>query len=283
MNRALLLVSGNAGRGLFAKHGKDMLKRLHPLFSYLEVVESFDLLEAEKLVKDKSQEIDTLIVVGGDGSFYNVINWLSKEKKKPTLAYINGGTMGDVGKNFGISKNYKKAIRLIEQGKVTSFDVVKAGDKVFAYMAAVGAYSDVAYKTERRKKKAFGILSYYFKSIREAFHKQNVSVSVTTDDGIVETKVPFLLILNGANVGGFRINKEGSINDGKMEIYLPKPGLFNGLIPFFLSPKKVKRVSTSKAHIHVDGDLTWCFDGEEAIKGDIDVEILPSLFKIYSE
>ncbi|MEE3402064.1 MAG: acylglycerol kinase family protein, partial [Candidatus Enteromonas sp.] len=106
MNRALLLVSGNAGRGLFAKHGKDMLKRLHPLFSCLEVVESFDLLEAEKLVKDKSQEIDTLIVVGGDGSFYNVINWLSKEKKKPTLAYINGGTMGDVGKNFGISKNY---------------------------------------------------------------------------------------------------------------------------------------------------------------------------------
>lgn len=283
MERALLLVSGNAGRGLYAKRGKDIIKRLTPRFDHLEVAESFSLLDAEKIVKAKSKEVDVLIILGGDGSFYNVVNWLYKEEKKPILAYINGGTMGDVGKNFGISKNYKKAIRLIEQGKVTSFDIVKAGDKVFAYMAAIGAYSDVAYKTERRKKKAFGILSYYLKSIREAFHKQNVSVSVTTDDGIVETKVPFLLILNGANVGGFRINKEGSINDGKMEIYLPKPGLFNGLIPFFLSPKKVKMVSTSKAHIHIDGDLAWCFDGEEAIKGDIDVEILSSLFKIYSE
>lgn len=283
MNRALLLVSGNAGRGLYVKRGKDIIKRLSPLFSSLEVVESFDLEMGERLVKEKSKEIDTLIIVGGDGSFYNVINWLYKEDRKPTLAYINGGTMGDVGKNFGISKNYKKAIRLIEKGKVTSFDIVKAGDKVFAYMAAVGAYSDIAYKTERRQKKAFGILSYYFKSIREAFHKQNVSVSVTSEEGTVKAKVPFLLILNGANVGGFHINKEGSINDGKMEIYLPKPGLFNGLIPFFLSPKTIKKVSTSKAHIHLDGDLTWCFDGEEAFRGDIEVEILPSLFRIYSE
>ena len=282
MERALLLVSGNAGRGLYAKHGKDIIKRLTPRFDHLEVAESFSLLDAEKIVKAKSKEVDVLIILGGDGSFYNVINWLYKEEKKPILAYINGGTMGDVGKNFGISKNYKKAIDLIEKGKIRPFDVVKAGDKVFAYMAAVGAYSDVAYKTERRKKKAFGILSYYFKSIREAFHKEQLRVRICSDEGTFEAKVPFLLLLNGVNVGGFHINKNGSIDDGKMEIFLPKPGLFNGLIPFFLAPKKVKRITISKAHIEVEKESVWCFDGEEADKGDIDVEVLPSLFKIYS-
>ncbi|MBP5091570.1 MAG: hypothetical protein J6328_03315 [Bacilli bacterium] len=282
MNKACLFVSLSAGTGVYARHKKKILDTLRPLFDELEVVEAIDLSDGEKAIKELGEDVRTLLIVGGDGTFYQVINWLYLYGKKPLIAYINGGTLGDVGKNFGISKNLHRALKVIKDGHLSSFDIVKVGEKVFAYMGAVGSYSDVSYKVDGKKKKRLGRLSYYFLSFREAFKGKRIHVAVEYEGRTIEADVPFLLLLNGRNVGGFRINKKGSIQDGKLEVYLPKPGLFNGLLPFFLSPNKVERISLSKAHIRLDSSLTWCFDGEEGGRGDLDVEVLPSAFQIYS-
>ena len=282
MERLLLYRTGASGHGAYERHREMVLSSLRDAFEVEEYLAP-SIEEGKQKIIEASKSVSAILVVGGDGTFLRVVEALLPLEKKPVLGYLNDGTLGDVGRSFGIPSSISKGLRIFLERNEREIDVGLLGDKPFVYMAAVGAYADISYGTKRSSKKAFRRLAYYFRSLKEAFHKREISYRILVDDKEIKGTSPFLLVLNGSHVGGFRINKNGKNDDGKLELFLTKKGPFNGLLPYFFAPKKVPCLTLESARIEIEGDETWTLDGEKGEKGSLSLTLLHKAIRVYGK
>ncbi|MCR5078748.1 MAG: YegS/Rv2252/BmrU family lipid kinase [Bacilli bacterium] len=286
MKNALLIYSHNSGQGQLARHREKILARLRKVFDEVDVKETHSAEEGHEVCKAACGKYHTLIVAGGDGTFHNAVEALAEMDNTPVLAYINNGTVGDIGHNFGVKRSYKSALKVIEKGEIEPFDIARVnGCYYFDYVAAIGSYANIPLTTKRQRKKFLGVLAYYTDALGEAFGFKKIHVEIKADGVTYEQDVPLVLLLNGKHVGGFLVNNKANIFDGKMELYLAKPGLFNGLLQFLPGRKVfIKKIvaSTFDIHTSLDGDTVWDFDGDAGPVGDLHVECLHHRLKAYS-
>lgn len=278
--KALLLYSNNAGKNKAIKlHDKIVKKLSHRYEIISKECPSLDDFTSE--VKN-SKEYDALFILGGDGTLNNAINIIASlpKENRPILGYIPTGTLNDAGKTFGI-RGISKAIKIILEGYKEDIDICSFNDKYFLYLAAIGQYSDISYSAKRDDKKKVGKMSYYKLAFIEAFQKYNINISVEYDGIKEEYETPFVIVMNGKYVGGFRINPKNSISDGMMDVYITKPGMFNGLVHYFPFKTKTKHIRTSKIVITPKGDDLWCLDGEKVSSGIGEIKVLPSHISMF--
>ena len=281
MKKALFLYSELTGVGFKKKRIPKAIERLSKVFE-LTSCKTSSLEELKEKAALACSSFDVLIVAGGDGAFHQVINVVAKADKRPVLGFLNAGTMGDVAANFGSSHSFSKGLRIIENGCTSLIDLCKANDVYFAYMAAVGAYSDIAYIAKRKKKRTFGKLAYYALAVKEAFKRQRVCLTLKANGESFSYEGPFLMLLNGRRVGGFYVNRKGKCDDGFFEVYQTPKGIFNGLLRFLL-PKKKWVKSLSELHVEPTGELPWCLDGEKYVFGSVDIKICESKIMVFSK
>ncbi|MCR5078435.1 MAG: hypothetical protein K6B65_00700 [Bacilli bacterium] len=277
--KALVLYSTNTGHIAFLKHKDEVDEALSPIFD-LTYFETKSREEGETAARNSCGQYDALILYGGDGTLNNIINVLSRYDNAPVLAYLGGGTLNDGGKNFGV-KNLRSGLKVIKEGHIGDFDVIRSGDSSFFYLGGFGAYMDVSYVAKRRMKKAFGRFVYYLLCIKEVFFIQRHKVKITNEDGVIyDGKVCSLSILNGKWLGGMKVNGKGKVDDGKAEILIVKPRLFNGFLRYIFHRGFV-RLSGKNIKIEIPEDQDWCFDGEKGPKGNIEIEVVPHALKAY--
>ncbi len=281
MKKALFLYSELTGVSYKKGRMPKAIERLGKIFD-LTVCKTSSLEELKEKASSACSVFDALIVVGGDGTFHQVINVVADAENKPVLGFLNAGTMGDVAANFGSSHSFWEGVRIIENGCTAPLDLCKANDVYFAYMAAVGAYSDIAYEAKREKKKAFGKLAYYSLASKEAFKKQAIRLKLEVGGESIDYEGPFLMLLNGRRVGGFYVNKKGDAGDGVFEVYRTPKGVFNGLLRY-LSPKKEWASGLSELRIVPPEELTWCLDGEKYVFRALNIKICPSKITVFSK
>jgi len=257
-------------------HAKEAL---NGLFERLDTLCTLSEGDARRIWKEAAQNYDAIIVGGGDGTFSLAIDAIMRCDKKPALGYLPLGTLGDAARNLRgalkIRKNPQKAIGL----EINEIDVPRIttehGDRYFLYSATFGTYSDVAYLATRKFKKKWGRWSYYFLSLKEAFKSQYVLGLWKTDhNAFMPVKTPFVLCLNGEFMGGFKINGGSRLDDGRMELYLPKRRFMGGLLEF-LPFKTIKPISFSAAEFHIDAGEAWCVDGEKMPGKSAEIELFP--------
>ncbi|MCR5348165.1 MAG: hypothetical protein K6E59_00955 [Bacilli bacterium] len=282
MRKALFLYNGASGKGKTNRHLPEILARLEAIFDVVDVFKTSTMEEGMEKAKQACGVYDVLVFRGGDGTFNHIVSALYGMPNPPIMGYINGGTISDIGRNFGIKGNVRHALSIIEGGHTCGFDLGLVNGEVFTYMAAVGAYADIAYVTKRKYKKRIGRIAYYFKAIAEALRWRSVPCVVEAGGERVETKVPFLLCLSGKNVGGFRVNaRESNIHDGKMEMYLTKPGLFNGLLHYLFFKVRTTKIVASEFHVQISYPEPWCLDGERGPSGDVHIKTVDSGLRIF--
>jgi len=280
--KALVLYTGFSGRKDFSPKIPLVKKALAGSFSDLDFISCEKPGNLASVSKEKASQYDVFIVVGGDGTFNTVVNALSTLEKIPVLGYINFGTLGDIGKNFGVTRSLRKALAIIKAGHVESFDVGKIGDSYFAYVAAFGCYSDIAYRVSRGLKKRWGKATYYGLAAKEAFRPAQYAVRYVANGKSVTRLVPFLMVMNGNSIGGFHVNRIGSTHDGLLELFIPKQAPFNGLVQTLLSPWS-EVVQVSSVDIHPLDPLPWCLDGEKGPSGHVQISVLPGRLKVFSK
>lgn len=278
----LLMYSHQSGHKSFVTQIPYVKERLLARFDRVDFVSTSSANEAKEVAKKSSSFYDVLVVVGGDGTFNNVINALKDVTKKPILGYINYGTIGDIGRNFGIGTGLKRSIDILVNGEITPFDVGEINGELFAYVCTIGRYSDIAYLTPRRKKRVLGKIAYYNAAVKEIKERKMVHASIEADGGHYEIDTPFLLILNGINIGGFKVNRYASIQDGQMELFMAKCDLSNGVLPLLANKDRVI-LRAHEFHIKTDEKMGWCLDGEEGPKGEAHIVTHPQMFKIIAK
>lgn len=284
--KALVVYSDASGRKDFSPHVGFVKKELVTSFEALDFKHISSEEEADSVYAEAAARYGAIIVCGGDGSFNRAVNVIMGQPQKPILGYINFGTIGDVGKNFGVRRNMKKALGIIKSQHREKIDIGEAisqhSKQYFVYCAAFGAYSDIAYKASRSEKKKAGRLAYYAKAICEAFKAEKHLYTYGSDSLKKIGTAPFLLVLNGKNIGGFLVNRKGDIQDGKMEVFLTKKTVFNGLLRYFPVPAKPDDVCEKCEFTNLE-NLPWCLDGEKGPSGDVSLIIRPSALEVFSQ
>lgn len=281
--KAIFIYNPSSGKGKFSKYFPRIKKELASTFSEMLFFCPENEKEAIHVYENEVSNCDALIVMGGDGSLNLAINELMKLNKKPILGYINAGTLGDGGKNFGVNKSLNDSLNIIKSMNVKKIDVgeVTFDDRkrYFLYCLAYGTYSSIPYvvkkKTHMRK------FAYYFRSSKEMFKKKTFHFVCEENETIFEKDSPFIMFLNGVNMGGFKLNKETKLDDGIIEGYFPKQSPFNGVLRF-LPFKKEKARLIKNIKIKPTDDGYWCLDGEKGGKGEVTISVISNEISIFS-
>ncbi len=267
---------------IFTKGGYDVLAHA-----------SQDPDDIETFIKARGCEFDIVVICGGDGSLNDTVNGLMALDNPPPLGYIPTGTMNDFAASHRLNNNMLVAANDIVTGELTYTDIGCFNDRYFSYVAAFGAFTDVAYDTPQASKNLFGKSAYIFEGIKRLPMLSSYHVKIECAQLATEGDYIFGMASNAMTIGGFKINKKPAISmdDGYFEVVLVKKGIsdfFNAqmmlhaLVQGVENNKFITYARTKKVKLSFDEPVSWTLDGE--FGGDVreaEISCIKRKLKIY--
>ena len=280
--KVLYLYSDKTGVGKSKRKVEKLNNALKKIYQDITIKKTETLEEFEKNIRNSRGFFDILIVAGGDGTLKFAVNVLMSMPKneRPILGYIPAGTVNDAGKAAGYKGSIRQALKVLKAGAVDTVDICKVNNEYFTFVCAAGAFSDISYVVKRGYKKIIGRLAYYFYALSQVFKKRVIEAEIETKDDKFSVKAPFIMVMNSRNVGGFPVNFHYSVKDGLAEVYITKPGLFNGLLHYAFFKVKTTKLKVDYIKITLKNDEYWCFDGERGDKKSVEIQVLKQELKV---
>lgn len=216
---------------------------------------------------------DLIVCSGGDGTLNEIVSGLMKLPKRIPLAYIPTGTANDFASTLHLSSNIKKALSVFEKGNTFDCDICSFNDRYFTYVAAFGAFTEVAYKTPQVSKSVLGRASYFLEGIRQLTHITTYHMKLTTQERCIEDDFVFGAITNSKSIGGFQSvsTKNALLDDGEFEVLLVRMPqnpldlqiIITALLKQEINEKFMEFFTCSSLRIESDPNASWTLDGEE--------------------
>lgn len=218
--KSLFVFNPESGNGRLKKHKEYILSRLREAYGDVECIETTHPLHASELASKAVGNYDYFFVGGGDGTISEVINGMGEAENKPIIGYIPCGTVNDLAKSLGLSKNIKKAVDTLVSGMPLAHDIFKTNDRYGIYVCCCGLFTKASYRTARSEKKHFGKLAYFVEGFKDVFKAKPVHTVVSNPSETIEKDCAMVLIMNSRSVAGIKLNKSARIDDGKVDVVL---------------------------------------------------------------
>lgn len=248
-----------------------------------------------------------LVVVGGDGTFNEVLNGIA-DFSRVTLSYIPAGSANDLGYSLGISSDPLRALtKILDEGRIYQMDIGKTTfhrdetSRYFAISSGIGLDAAACVSDSGRLKAVLnrihlGKLIYLLNTVRKvlAYHVTEAKLVFVDNNGNVqERKLHGMFFVAGMNQpyeGGHLAMAAGAkSDDGKLSFAMAHD-LSNGRALFslvLLALKKHERipgydvVDACACHIMLKDTLEVHTDGECFDKHwDITMECLPKKLQL---
>ncbi len=231
--------------------------------------------DAMKYTEERAKEGKdiTFFACGGDGTLYEVVNGAYKYKNA-NIGVIPLGSGNDFARILGDREKLTDIDAQIN-GKVTQFDLIKAGDKVAINQCSMGFDAEVCANQAISKKLPFlnGEAAYTFSLFYCLLRKLNSDFQVYVDDKLVyDGKVIFSLCANSKWYGGGYMGAPKAIpDDGYLDCVMVKKEFgriklatlvneykrgehLSWKETIYLRGKKMRIVSKAPAAVNVDGE-----------------------------
>ena len=269
--RLLFIVNPTAGKGQIKRSLCDILNLLtrHNFLVHIHITQ--DGNDARKQVLKRATKYDYLLCSGGDGTLNDVVKALMQCDKKPILGYIPAGTTNDFATTLHIPKDMLKATQQFVDGVSFKIDLGRFNQQWFTYVAAFGAFTEVAYSTPQDFKNNFGRIAYFLEGLKSLANISEYHMKINADDDEIEGDFIYGHVSNSTSVAGITLSmKDIFVNDGSFElfmIYRPNNPLdIQAIIAALLMQdihnnwfvyRKVKKVT-----FETDSLAQWTLDGE---------------------
>jgi diacylglycerol kinase family enzyme len=177
----------------------------------LEVAETTHRGHATELTrKARTDAVDLVVSVGGDGTVNEVVNGLLEPaphpgEKVPDIAIIPGGSTNVLARNLGIPENSIEATGLLldalRSGRRQSIGLGRLDDRYFTFTAGFGLDADViqAVEAERERGRVSTVQLYIRTAIRRFFaqpERRHGVIELTADDGLPIAGLLVVIITN---------------------------------------------------------------------------------------
>lgn len=228
--------------------------------------------DAYEKAKEYAEQVDLIVCSGGDGTLDEVVTGIMEKKSQVPIGYIPSGSTNDFANSLFMPKNMKKAASLIMQEELYQCDIGRFNKQTFAYIAAFGIFTDVAYATGQDMKNILGHVAYFLRGVQCLFDIRTAHMKVQTDQISIEGDFIFGMITNSRSVGGFKklTGKHVDMDDGLFEVTLitkPKNPLelqeiLTALVLQEDNTDMIYSFKTRKIILESEEEVAWTLDGE---------------------
>lgn len=281
--RLLLLVNPMAGRRLAQSKLYEIIDRFVKAGYEVTVHPTQSRGDAVNQVLQKGERFSRIVCCGGDGTLNEVITGLAGLKDRPELGYIPTGTTNDFAHSLGFSKDPAAAADTAAAGIPFRCDIgrfaeqqsagLPSAERCFTYIAAFGAFTDVAYTTDQQAKNLFGGLAYLFEGAKRLGNLRSFTVEVSCESGLIRDEFIFGAVVNSLSVAGHKgfFSDDVSLNDGEFEVLLIRRpqtvAELNTIIGDLLSQRfdqqLIRFFRTASIRFSSAEPLAWTLDGED--------------------
>lgn len=274
MKKLLFIYNPNTGGGRLKNRLMEVLGIMSEAGYRLTVYPTAARGDARRAAEEMCMEHDHVVCCGGDGTLNEVVHGLMQHRSPPPLGYIPGGTTNDFASSLKLPRTNMQAAakRAVHPNRVFRCDVGRFNERIFNYVAAFGAFTDVAYATPQKFKNVLGYFAYVIGGISRLPGLQPVHIHLQADDAEYEDDFIFGMVSNSTSVGGFSFADKNKVkmDDGEFEILLVRQP-HNLADLGFLSGALLARdatspllVATRASKIKFTGPaaVPWTLDGE---------------------
>jgi diacylglycerol kinase (ATP) len=133
---------------------------------------------------------------GGDGTLAEVASGLAGSETP--LAILPRGTANQVAQNLGVPLGLDQAVAVAVNGRVTTFDLGRIGERAFALVAGAGLDAEVMQAATREMKERWGFGAYIYAAVKQTLSAAPRRFRLTIDDRLIEIDAVSVM---AANVG----------------------------------------------------------------------------------
>ena len=232
---------------------------------------------------DSGADSNTVIAIGGDGTFHEVLNGMDFGAAR--LGLVPAGRGNDYAVGAKISFDPKIAMQAIVHGKPVDRDYIQVGERRCLNVCGTGLDVEVLKLTEENKN------TYIFSLSKLLINYKPYTVQIERDGFTQEYKCVMAAFCNGTQFGGgIKLCPPAKIDDGKMDLMIVKQpkGPTIMAMPAFVAGQHIgkpwaEHIVCDKAKITVmDADAVE-MDGEIYNDSVLDAQIVPGGFKTFAE
>ena len=289
MKKLLLIFNPNAGKGKIRHSLSDIIKTFSEGGYLTTAYPTKARKDAYEFALKNEKEYDVIVCAGGDGTLNEVVGAVLKNNLGTPVGFIPGGTMNDWGANLGIPSDKVEAAKVIVEGKPVAFDIGRFNTHAnFNYVAAFGAFTEIAYDTPQSMKKIIGQTAYGVTALKSLTQLRPYKLRVEYDGGeVIEGNYLFGMACNSKIIGGFKLTgMHTDLHDGRFEIALIKEiknplditNLFGAVLAQnYMNKENIDIVEATKAKFIFEEPVKWTLDGEYGgCVREAEVEIVPN-------
>ncbi len=212
--------------------------------------------------------VDIVVAVGGDGSVNEVAKGLIGTST--AMGVLPGGSGNGYAMHMGIGRRMKKAISIINGGKIHAIDTITLNGNPYVNLSGLGFAAKIAFDFKASKKRGF--INYFLITMQSAFKFPFQDYEISVDGGeFFQRKCLMLEVANSTSFGyNFQPAPLAKIDDGLIELviangipkwkyFLSFPRMINGQIykesyMENFSCKDVKIKIPENTYYHMDGE-----------------------------
>lgn len=231
--------------------------------------------DATQTARTMGPDYDRIVCCGGDGTLHEVVAGLLElpPERRPPVGYVPAGTTNDFAKNLRLPRGTAAMAATAARGTPRPVDIGRFNDRCFVYVAAFGAFTDVAYNTPQQFKSVFGHLAYVLEAATRLGNLQTYPLTVEHDGGVLRGDFIYGMVSNTVSVGGIKggPGRAVKLDDGLFEVALvrqPKtPIQLQAVLRALLQGTTdeeggVLSFQTGRLRITCPEALPWTLDGE---------------------
>ncbi|WP_295936038.1 YegS/Rv2252/BmrU family lipid kinase [uncultured Alistipes sp.] len=229
---------------------------------------------------DGNEQIDLMVVGGGDGSINYVVNAMKSKGLNIPIGVIPGGTANDFARALGMSAEPLEAARQIASGVLDRVDCGRVNGLYFVNIFSFGIFTTTSQHTSDKHKHKIGKLAYLIEGVKEFRAMHAVPLQVVADGQAFDFNSLMVLIFNGETAGGFHLARKSSIRDGLLDcLMLEKKNVFHSTFAmgrYLLggSPKIVRHLQVRSLDIVSTLNEPTDIDGQKGAEFPLHIECL---------
>ena len=276
MKSAVFLYNTQSGKCKIG-HCTDSICTVFRAYGYEIVPQPIDF-EANPF--DGNEQIDLMVVAGGDGTVNYVVNAMRNKGLDIPLGVIPAGTANDFAGALGMSHKPLEAAKQIASGAIDRVDCGCVNGLYFVNIFSFGIFTTTSQRTPDERKHKIGKLAYIIEGVKEFRTMHAVPLEIEADGERFDLRSLMVLIFNGETAGGFHLARRSSIKDGLFDcILLEKKNFFRSTLAMcrYLaggSPKIVRHLRARRIDIRSSVNEPTDVDGQKGAEFPLHIECL---------
>ena len=283
---ALVIINPNSRRGAEADITEGLGLLENAGFTLIRV-DSKSAAHTTQLINQYHQDIDVVIIGGGDGSVSSAVGAVYRNHL--TLAILPLGTANDLARSLGLPTDLLDVFKIIAANKRRKVDLGVFDGHYFFNAAHIGLGGKVTENLTPEIKKRWGVFSY-LRAVFAAFKtNRSFRANITIDGTRHRMRSIQLTIGNGRFYGGGNvIDEDATIDDGLLKLYsLPPQSIWTLLstAPWLRTGKqyRLEHIFTAvgrKIEISTTPSRRVYADGEPVSRTPAVFEIIPQCLNV---